>query len=238
MHAIKTNTLMIQLLVFFKRFFCIAGFFSCLLFILSFTDLPYYAYYNLSLPETKLLHEPDLIVVLGGSGMPSPEGFIRSYYAAKSAEQYKHAAIIIALPYNEKDSLKQLKLMANELIIRAIDSSRIRFEPLGFNTRSQALNIAGMYPAKNELNVLLITSPEHVYRSVHAFKKVGFANVAGNAAFERPVDEEQVKDKENTKDPRIKSLSLRYNMWSYLNYELVAAREYCAIIYYWLKGWI
>ena len=227
------------MLFFFKRFFCISGIFSCLLFILSFTDLPYYAYYNLSLPETKLSGSPDLIIVLGGSGMPSPDGLIRTYYAAKSAQQYKNAAIIIALPYNEKDSLAQLKLMANELIIRAIDSSRIRFEPLGFNTRSQATNIAGMFLGKTDkMNVLLITSPEHIYRSVKTFKKAGFTNVAGNAAFERPVDEEKVKDKENTTDTRVKSLSLRYNMWSYLHYELLAAREYCAIIYYWIKGWI
>jgi hypothetical protein len=31
---------------------------------------------------------------------------------------------------------------------------------------------------------------------------------------------------------------LRYNMWSYLHLELFVFREYCAIGYYKLKGWI
>jgi uncharacterized SAM-binding protein YcdF (DUF218 family) len=177
--------------------------------------------------------------VLGGAGMPSPDGLIRTYYAAEAANKYKAASIIIALPYNETDSLHQLKLMATELTIRGIDSLRIRYEPHGFNTRSQALNVAKMFEKrKDQLSLLLITSPEHIYRSVKAFRKAGFIYVSGIAAFEHPVDEEKIKDKEHTTDTRVKNLDLRYNMWSYLHYELVVAREYCAIFYYKLKGWI
>lgn len=224
---------------FLIRFFSFIGIISFLFFVLSFTDIPYYAYYNLSVVEEKLPADPDLIVVLGGAGMPSPDGLIRTYYAAEAANKYKTASIIIALPYNEIDSLHQLKLMANELIIRGIDSMRITYEPLGFNTRSQALNIAAMNEKrKDQLSLLLISSPEHIYRSVKTFKKAGFTYVGGTAAFEHPVDEEKIKDKENTTDTRVKSLDLRYNMWSYLHYELLVAREYCAIFYYKLKGWI
>jgi uncharacterized SAM-binding protein YcdF (DUF218 family) len=222
-----------------KRFFSILGIISFLLFILSFTDVPYYAYYNLSVVEEKLPADPAIIVVLGGAGMPSPDGLIRTYYAAEAANKYKNASIIIALPYNETDSLHQLQLMATELIIRGIDSSRIKFEPVGFNTRSQAVNIAAMYEKeKSQVSLLLITSPEHIYRSVKTFRKAGFSYVSGAAAFEHPVDEEKIKDTENTSDTRVKSLDLRYNMWSYLHYELLAMREYCAIFYYKLKGWI
>ena len=77
-----------------------------------------------------------------------------------------------------------------------------------------------------------------MYRSIKSFKKAGFIHVSGFAAFEKPVDEEKVMDKENTKDTRVRNLSLRYNMWSYLHYELLVLREYCAISYYKLKGWI
>lgn len=227
------------LLRFLRRFFSIIGIISFILFVLSFTDLPYYAYYNLSTVGEKLPADPDVIVILGGAGMPSPDGLIRTYYAAEAANKYKTASIIIALPYNETDSLHQLKLMATELIIRGIDSSRIRYEPLGFNTRSQALNIAGMYENKKEQPaILLISSPEHMYRSVKTFRKAGFSYVSGTAAFEHPVDEEKIRDKENTGDARVKSLDLRYNMWSYLHYELLVAREYFAILYYRVKGWI
>ncbi|OFX62327.1 MAG: hypothetical protein A2046_07370 [Bacteroidetes bacterium GWA2_30_7] len=222
-----------------KWFFGIIGLFSFLLFILSFTDIPYFAYHWLGTSNSELTCKPDIIVILGGAGMPSPDGLIRTYYATQAAQQFIEAKIIIALPYNEEDSLFQLNLMANELIIKGIDSSRIQYEPLGFNTYSQATNIASTFAIqKNKLSLLLVTSPEHMYRSVKTFQKAGFANVGGIPTFEKPVDEEKVLDKSNTNDIRIKSLSVRYNMWSYLNYELLTLREYCAIAYYKMKGWI
>lgn len=222
-----------------KKFFLINGILFALLVFLSFTDLPYYAYHWLGTSSPKLKKQPELIVLLGGSGMPSPDGLIRCYYTAKAATKFPAAEIIIALPFNETDSLRQLSLMAHELVLRGIDTSRIRFEPIGFNTHSQAENIAKRYEKrKTSLSVLIVTSPEHTYRAVKTFAAVGFKQVGGEPTFENPVDESKVKDNEKTDDARVKSLSLRYNMWSYLNYELLVLREYAAISYYWLKGWI
>jgi uncharacterized SAM-binding protein YcdF (DUF218 family) len=222
-----------------KWFFGIIGFFSFLIFILSLTDIPFNAYYRLGTINAGMIHNPDLIVILSGSGMPSPDGLIRAYYGVEAARQFKGAKIIIALPYNENDSLKPLILMAHELMVEGIDSSRIQFEPLGFNTRSQAMNIAAMYPLnKKKMAIVLITSPEHMFRAVKTFIKVGFNEVGGIATFDRPIDKGKVMDNNNAKDLRIKSLSLRYNMWSYLHLELFVIREYCAICYYKLKGWI
>ncbi len=226
------------LLKFSIRFFIALGGFAFVLLVLSFTDVPFYAYYWLGTSTPELHEKPEVIVVLGGSGMPSPDGLIRTYYASEYALKYKAAKIIIALPSNENGSLKQLDLMSHELIIRGVDSSRINYEPLGFNTHSQAENIASLYKIKKKLSLLIITSPEHIYRSVKTFQKAGFTNVSGMPAFEKPIDEEKVKDKEHTKDTRIKNLSLRYNMWSYLNYELLVLREYFAISYYKIKGWV
>ena len=207
--------------------------------LLSLTDVPFYAYHWLGVSNSKLSGKPDTIVILGGSGMPSPDGLIRTYYGAEAAKQFSDAKIIIALPFNEHDSLRQLQLMAHELIVKGIDSMRIKFEPFGFNTHSQAVNIANMFGSdKSAVSLLLITGPEHMYRAVRTFRKAGFVNTAGVATFENPVDEEMAKDKDKAKDTRIKSLALRYNMWSYLNYELLVMREYVAICYYKVKGWI
>jgi uncharacterized SAM-binding protein YcdF (DUF218 family) len=222
-----------------KWFFGITGVISFLILILSFTDIPFYAYYRLGTVNAKLTRPPDVIVILSGSGMPSPDGLIRAYYGVQAAKKYKSAKIIIALPYGEGNSLQPLQLMAQELAAKGIDSSRFQYEPMGFNTRSQALNIAAMYPAgKGGISMLLITSPEHMYRSVKAFRKVGFAGVGGLAAFDKPIDPEKATDTGKAKDIRVKSLNLRYNMWSYLHYELFVLREYSAICYYKLKGWI
>jgi len=88
---------------------------------------------------------------------------------------------------------------------------------------------------KEHLAVLIITTPEHMYRSIKTFKNVGFTKVGGLPTFEKPIDEEKLKETGETE--RI-HLSFRYNMWSYLNYEFLVLKEYCAIIYYKLKGWI
>jgi uncharacterized SAM-binding protein YcdF (DUF218 family) len=211
-----------------------------LLFIaLSLTDLPYYAYHWLGTGNSRLSAKPDLIVLLGGAGMPSPDGFIRCYYTWEAASANSHSTIIIALPSGAKDSTHQSDMMAGELIMRGIDSSRIFFERDGFNTRTQALNIAQMKKgALDKINLLIITSPEHMYRSVGTFRKAGFQHVGGYAAFEKPVEEEGLQDRLRTKDQRIKSTGLRYNIWSYMQYELLVIKEFFALSYYKLKGWI
>jgi uncharacterized SAM-binding protein YcdF (DUF218 family) len=223
-----------------KWFFGLIGAFAFLLFILSFTDIPYYAYYNLGTAGTKLTKNPDVIVVLGGAGMPSADGLIRTYYAAEAAKRYANARIIIALPYNtQRDSLYQLKLMARELIVKDIDSLRIMFEPLGYNTRSQAMNIAALLKDQQTLlSLLIITTPEHMYRAIYTFKKAGFTNVGSLAAFEKPIEEEKLISNGKTGEKKEIRLSFRYNMWSYLHYELLVLKEYTAITYYKLRGWL
>ena len=206
--------------------------------LLSFTDLPYLAYHRLGVSVDPLDNRPGLIVLLGGGGMPSPDGLIRSYYAAEAALQFTEADIVIALPSNEDGSLRQLDLMKRELAFKGVDSSRITYEPMGFNTHSQALHIADYYSGMQEKpSLLIVTSPEHMYRAARTFEKLGFT-VGGMPAFEKPVDEEKALDKGRARDKRVRSVSLRYNMWSYMNYELLVMREYLAISYYKLKGWI
>lgn len=223
----------------FKRTLVFLGAVFLFLWILSFTDIPYYAYHSLGTAGKKLNKEPDLIVLLGGSGMPSPDGFMRCYYASKAAKKHVNARVVIALPYNRVDSLRQLKMMANELMLHGVDSTRIDFEPNGFNTHSQAENIAQQCGSKrSSLSALIVTSPEHMYRAIKTFQTQGFKEVGGEATFEIPPDEEKIKKKGNKENSQIESLSLRYNMWSYLNYELLVLREYTAIAYYWLMGWI
>jgi len=239
MARIGNNRIINILLRVLYWFFGIIGFFAFLMVALSLTDLPFNAYHRLGTINAELKGQPDVIVLLGGSGMPSPDGLMRTYYAAGAAQQYPGAPIIIAHPFSPQDSLLQLELMAHELIVKGIDTARITFEPAGFNTHSQAVNIAAMIPGlKDSLSLLIVTSPEHMYRAVKVFRKVGFKDVGGMAAFEKPVDEGQVSDKADSKDLRVKSVSLRYNLWSYMVYELLVIKEYTAIAYYKLKGWI
>lgn len=221
----------------FKRLFLVLGVVTTLFIALSFTSLPYWAYYGLAAVDDKLTESPEVIVVMGGDGMPSPSGLMRVYYGIERAKAYPEAKIILALPYNQFDSTQQLSLMASEFVLKGIDTNRIAFEPNGFNTRSQALAIKEMVSDENA-PMLIVSSPEHMYRCLASFRKVGFKNVGGNPSFENPSDEEKLKDKTEEEKTRIRNLALRYNMWSYMHYEITVLREYAAISYYKLKGWI
>ena len=219
-----------------KAAYCIS-LLACAFVLLAFTEIPYWAYYTLASVEEVIEGKPKTIVIMGGDGMPSPSGLMRCYYGAEKALLYPEAKIIIALPSSEEDSSKQLHLMAHELVLKGVDTNRIQFAKKGFNTRSQALEIATILTEKSE-TILIVSSPEHMFRCIASFKKIGFNRVGSNPAFEKPNSEKELKDKSSDKDKRIKNLTLRYNLWSYMQYEIIVLREYLAISYYWLKGWI
>jgi uncharacterized SAM-binding protein YcdF (DUF218 family) len=219
-----------------KKLLLFFGVFSVAFIILSFTSLPYWAYYGLAATDDQLELAPSTIVIMGGDGMPSPSGLMRLYNGIEKAVEHPFSKIIIALPYNEFDSTFQLSLMAHELVQKGVDTNRIVFAPNGFNTRSQALEIREL--ADTTAPLLIVSSPEHMYRSIHSFRKVGFQIVGGSPSFEKPSDEERLKDKTDKEDTKVRNLALRYNMWSYMQYEIIVLREYTAIAYYWVKGWI
>jgi len=215
------------------------GLFSMFALVLSFTDLPYHAYHRLGMTHAEISEIPDAIVIFGGAGMPSPDGFIKAYYAAKAAAEFPNAKLIIALPYSEEDSLGQLRIMAKELMQKGVDSSRISFEPLGVNTRTQAVNIVSILRSDNlQSSILVVTTPEHMYRAIHSLIKAGCPEVAGLPTFEKPIEEDILIGPKTIKDSPEPNLAFRYNMWSYLNYELLVLREYVAISYYKYKGWL
>jgi uncharacterized SAM-binding protein YcdF (DUF218 family) len=212
------------------------------LLLLSFTDIPFNAYFWLGTHQTKLKHAPDYIVVMGAGGMPGPEGLIRCYYAAQAAKQFPESKIIIALPTLRK-WLPQSHTMAmyREMVLRGVDSTRFLFEINGTNTRQQAINCLSLCSNPNQSSVLIITSPDHMYRSVATFRKAGFAAVGGSSSFESGFDPELLTT-EDERNQRIlepsRNIDLRYNMWNYLKLEITVIREAFAITYYYLKGWI
>lgn len=226
--------------VIYKSFKILIYFFGTIFIIfviLSFTNLPYYGYYYLGKENSTVATSPDYIIILSGNGMPSPDGLIKTYYASIAAKQYKSASIIISMPFNEgQDSLREARFMKKELMIRGVDSTRIILNPIGYNTYTQAKSIADrLGKIKQKTGLLIITSPEHVYRSIHTFSKLGFEEVYGMPTFEKPIDENKLK---NTEKNELGNVSFRYNMWSYMNYELIVFREYLAIAYYKIHGWI
>ncbi|OQC60957.1 MAG: hypothetical protein BWX51_00620 [Bacteroidetes bacterium ADurb.Bin012] len=209
--------------------------------VLSFTSVPFWAYYRLG-SKFPLACQPNYIIVMGAGGMPGPESLLRCHYGTQIAKRYPEAKIIIALPTISEDIYKShAHKMLEEMVIHGIDSSRFLFETEGTNTREQAKNIAKLKGVGAKDCFLIITSPEHVFRSVKVFRKVGLENCGGLPSFSKELPTELLlSEDENLQKqlPPDRSPSLRYNMWNYLKLEISVLREYVAIVWYWLNGWI
>ncbi len=211
--------------------------------ILSFTSLPFWGYYWLGTSAGQEDLTPSYIVVLGGSAIPGNSGLMRTYYAAKAAMKFPDAKIIIALPGDTADKKSSLNLMIKELEIRGIDENRIGIENRGTNTRYQVLEIKREMPVLIT-PLLIVTSPDHMRRAILSFEKAGFENVAGFPAFEKSIDFNLNFDDEDLGGryrflPGIgDNIQIRYQFWQHLEYELKIMREFVALGYYRLKGWI
>jgi uncharacterized SAM-binding protein YcdF (DUF218 family) len=210
--------------------------------ILALTEQPYWAYHWLGTSKAEMKWKPEVIVVLGGGGMPSQSNLMRGWYAVKAAESFPEAKIIFAMPGDISDSLSTPELMKIELEVRGIQAEKIGFEPDGTNTRAQALNCAKLIDVKTP--VLLVTSPEHMRRSVLCFQKAGFEKVNGLPAFENATEadlkfEDDKLGGNKTLVPDVgENINARYQLWNHLKYEILIAREITALAYYRLRGWI
>lgn len=113
---------------------------------------------------------------------------------------------------------------------------------IGTNTRSQVLGLAEYFPELLATNIVVVTSPEHLKRTIKCFNKVGFEKVRSIAAHESHVDfclslqNQKLKGKESI--PHVENTMLRYTFWNYLKLEIDTCREYFALFYYKIKGWI
>ncbi|MCE1201573.1 MAG: YdcF family protein [Bacteroidia bacterium] len=221
-----------------KRTTVVAGSIALLMFALSFTDLPWYAYYHLGTSQISRNIEADYIIVMGAGAVPGHHALLRCWYAAKATAQLPEAQLIVALPADSNTTETDHDRMIEELVLRGIAPERIISEKKGRNTFTQATNIRKII-TNPDSRLLLITSPEHMYRSIKTFRKAGFSHVNGLPTFEAAFDNALLIEPGSKKKDRKLSeqnLDLRYNMWSYLQYQIIVLREYAAIAWYVLTG--
>jgi Uncharacterized conserved protein len=228
-----------------RRILMAFGGMFCVSVVLAFTSLPFWAYYWLGTSESKITEKPDYIVLLGGGGMPSESNLMRAYYAFAAASQSPESKIIVSIPGDTTDLKSAVRLLANELILKGIDKNRILYENVGANTRMEGLCIDKMVgPDKQTKSFLIVTSPEHMRRAVKVFVKLGFSKVNALPAFEHALEASLIfKDKElggrQIPAPDIGgSITVRYQFWNHLKYEILVGRELTALAYYKLRGWI
>ncbi|OQA26407.1 MAG: hypothetical protein BWY59_01401 [Verrucomicrobia bacterium ADurb.Bin345] len=236
---------LVRLLRGIRALLALAGLLALLALGACFTAIPWRLYSRLAEDPYRLSGEPDYIVLLGGGGVPSESGLTRAFTAAQNARRFDDATVVLALPYDTEIGNSAAGKMRDELILRGVEPDRILIEPKGRNTREQALNVAEMLDADPaEAGVLLVTSPEHMRRALGSFRKAGFGHVAGSASFSEAIEMNLLYDPEELGGRRVPlpdgagSLMVRYEFWNNLGFLGSAAREWTALAYYWLKGWI
>ena len=229
---------------FIRIFLVSAGALFLLLVILAFTTLPFHAFYRLAIRGSEMTEEPAYIVMLSGAGIPSENGLIRAYYTGWLANECPDATVIIAAPGDLSDSASDPHLIERELRVRGMGTNAVMFETEGKNTRGQAQNIALLSASADHHKPLaVVTSPEHIRRAVLSFRKAGFTSVSGFPAFETALGTSLVFNDKDLKGNRFvppigENLQLRYQFWNHLKYEIIVIREYMALAYYKLRGWI
>jgi uncharacterized SAM-binding protein YcdF (DUF218 family) len=191
------------------------------------TRLPARAYQWLSEdPAQRRLRDPELIVVLGGGGIPSESGLLRCYFGAQAARTYPGARVLVSLPADGDPERSSVGRMRNELVMRGIDRARIDLEHDARSTHEQAEAVRALMRDRPDTRILLVTSEFHIRRSLLAFRKAGLdvgaevvdtlAPEAGMGAF----------------------TGVRYYFWYNLTNSIVLARELTAMVAYRLRGWI
>lgn len=208
-----------------------------LMLLMAFTPLPYYMHHSLGRDpnESDMIFEPDYIVMMGGGAMPSEDNLIRLYYTAEFSKYY-HTPVIILHP---DDSLCAHRMFDN-LVCQGVDTADVMFSHKGRNTRAQVIGLRDDFPEMLNKNLLVITSPSHLTRSVKSFNKADFTSIRGVAAFNEPVDFDLSLNIADMDDDGllVRNTKLRYTFWNYLATEINCLREYCAIAYYKVKNWI
>lgn len=220
------------------------GIIFILLMLIATTSLPFWARYQLAVSKSNIPENTQSILVMGGGGFPSESVLMRLWYTLELANHFPNAKIIVATPGSISDSTSTIFKMIDFLKGNQIDSTRILYENIGINTRHQALLCKQLYE-KQQFNkpLVIVTSPTHIYRTVKSFQKVGFEMVSGRPTFEAMLEtdlryKEKMLGGNKITTGTSKSITLRYNFWNYLKYEIEVIREYAAILYYKMKGWI
>lgn len=178
--------------------------------------------------QAALTDRPDTIVVLGGAGIPSATGLMRTFHAAQLALRWPDARVIVAHPSSPGAANDNASRMADELELRGIEPERIVPLRKGRNTHEQARAVrAVLGDDAREQRVAIVTSGSHMRRAVLCFRHEGFARAAGVWTYTASGDEDLGG-----------GIFWRYGFWANWRAQIEHLREAVALAAYKARGWI
>ena len=170
---------------------------------------------------------PEIIVVLGGGGIPSESGLIRCYYAAQFGAGRTGLTYVVSLPADKDPETNSVGRMRDELVLRGVAPAQIRMESRGLDTHDQAVRtLALLGETARRRPLVVVTSGYHLRRAILAFRAVGFTDVAGLNAVSIGAEADFGM-----------FTWLRYGLWNNLAREAEIVRELIALGWYKFRGW-
>lgn len=225
-----------------RGLFALAGLFWFAFVLLPLTPYPWRWYAQLGQPASAFV-EPDVLVMMGGGGIPSESGLMRSWKTAEAASIFPSARIIIAIP-REPEEMPPGPI-ERELLMRGVVMDRLAREPQGRNTREQAVEVVAMLRAPDGSipTIGLITSPEHMMRTWLSFKKAGAGNLVAIPSWPEAIKADLDYRAEDLGGRSIGSMVGGSNLVKYKYFDNLGilnrcVREWFALGYYKLMGWI
>lgn len=220
-----------------------AGLFLILVVALAGTKFPWNWYGSMAHPGRNADRPPDVLVMMGGGGIPSESGLMRSWKAAEAARLFTNALVVIAMPDDGTET--PTYGIGHELVLRGVDPARLRREPTGRNTREQAVAVFAMFQPAPErpLTLGLVTSPEHMKRTWLTFRKAGFDHLVALPSWPEAIKVDMRYDEAELGAPSLGGLVggndfLKYKIWDNIGLMMRCTRETIAIWYYRAMGWI
>lgn len=121
---------------------------------------------------------PGAILLFAGSGIPGESSLNRIWHAADAARAFPEARVFLAIPSPAPDQPSPAAAAyLRELALRGVDPQRVTLLPAGGNTYQQCGEAAQVLSPllSSGTALLVVTSPEHMYRSVACLRARGFA---------------------------------------------------------------
>jgi hypothetical protein len=89
----KSKTKSIYFLRILRNLLTVVGIFFLGCIILALTEQPFWGYHWLGTSKSELTWKPDVILVLGGGGMPSQSNLMRGWYVGNAAKSFPEAKL-------------------------------------------------------------------------------------------------------------------------------------------------
>jgi uncharacterized SAM-binding protein YcdF (DUF218 family) len=227
-----------------KRLLILSGIFLVWTFLFAFTTGPFYWYHYFGTGNSDYDFKPEVVIILGGTPMPSESALIRCYYARELARKNPDAQIIISQLKDANQTLTSTAAwkMRDEISRGEKDTFNFAFLTDGHSTREEVMLLKKRFPGIGGKNCVVVSSPEHMLRAVAAFRRAGYRHVGGEPTFGWAGNADY-----RYKDRKLggrqlpleigNNVQMRYQFWNHLRYQLLCYREFIAFFWYRLRGW-